>query len=351
MTETTLLRNCWYLAGMSREFKAGELVDRPMLGDPVVIGRDAEGKVFALRNICPHRGIPLSHGWMEGCELRCCYHGWKFDTRNGSCTEIPSMTEEQAKHIGKIRVRNYAVAEQQGNVWIFMPEEGKQPETLPPVPTIPDFAADAMPNIDINMQLAVNMDHTVIGLMDPTHVAYVHTSWWWHGKKAKRRESLKDYEAAPPQGFRMARYPLKGKSAKPYRILGDNVSTEITFQLPGVRIEHIKGDRHTVVAFTALTPINASETRIYQSLYWSVPWLSILKPIVKRMMLTFLGQDRDVMIKQAQGLAYNPQLMLINDADAQARWYLQLKKEYEDSQREGRAFNNPVRGRKLHYHS
>lgn len=348
---TTLLRNCWYLAINGKQLQTGKMLAKTLLGEPVVLGRTEDGKVFAMRNICPHRGIPLSYGKLEGCDLRCCYHGWKYNTQSGQCTEIPSVTEQQGMRIDRITAKTYPCQEVHGNVWVFMADEEKPLESLPPVPTIPDFARDAQPQVVVDMALKCNMDHAVMGLMDPSHAGYVHTSWWWHGKKAKKRESRKPYEPAEPHGFRMLRYTPKDKGAKPYKIFGDNVSTEITFQLPGVRVEHIKGDKHHAVALTAITPINAREAEVHQFLYWSVPWLWIIQPIAKYMVKAFLGQDSVVMNRQVEGLVHNPPLLLISDADTQARWYLALKKEFEASQQEGRPFVNPVKPQTLHYHS
>ena len=45
---------------------------------------------------------------------------------------------------------------------------------------------------------------------------------------------------------------------------------------------------------------------------------------------------------QNQGLRYDPALLWIDDADKQAKWYQQLKREWAAAAREGRAFNNPV---------
>ena len=53
-------------------------------------------------------------------------------------------------------------------------------------------------------------------------------------------------------------------------------------------------------------------------------------------------QDRLVVTKQREGLAFEPNLMLINDADRQARWYFQIKREYAQAQAEGRPFTNPI---------
>ena len=48
---TAWLRDFWYLALPSRAVRAGRLVPKVMLGEPLVFGRDASGRAFALRNI------------------------------------------------------------------------------------------------------------------------------------------------------------------------------------------------------------------------------------------------------------------------------------------------------------
>ncbi len=37
-----------------------------LLEVPLVLGRDAAGKPFALRDVCPHRAFPLSFGRFDG---------------------------------------------------------------------------------------------------------------------------------------------------------------------------------------------------------------------------------------------------------------------------------------------
>ncbi|MFT4539510.1 MAG: nitrite reductase/ring-hydroxylating ferredoxin subunit [Planctomycetota bacterium] len=55
-------------------------------GHQLVVGRTADDEVFALDNRCPHEGYPLAQGDLKGCALTCCWHNWKFDVRDGSCT-------------------------------------------------------------------------------------------------------------------------------------------------------------------------------------------------------------------------------------------------------------------------
>ena len=53
--------DCWYFAALSSEVTK-RLKRHELLGEPVLLGRNAAGKVFAMRDICPHRAAPLSAG-------------------------------------------------------------------------------------------------------------------------------------------------------------------------------------------------------------------------------------------------------------------------------------------------
>lgn len=39
--------------------------------------------IHAMENACPHAGLPLSEGLLEGCVVTCTAHGWRFDVRSG----------------------------------------------------------------------------------------------------------------------------------------------------------------------------------------------------------------------------------------------------------------------------
>src|SRR5689334_24162962 len=106
------LREVWYYAAPGRRLRRGEMLARVMLGEPLLLGRDVAGEVFALRDLCPHRGMPLSAGRFDGHHIECCYHGWRFGT-NGHCTFIPSLVPGQAFSAGYIRSRDYPVREVQ----------------------------------------------------------------------------------------------------------------------------------------------------------------------------------------------------------------------------------------------
>ena len=63
------LREAWYYAVPSRRLRRRAVLAKVMLGEPILIGRDAAGFPFALRNLCPHRGMPLTAGRFDGYEV------------------------------------------------------------------------------------------------------------------------------------------------------------------------------------------------------------------------------------------------------------------------------------------
>ena len=184
--------------------------------------------------------------------------------------------------------------------------------------------------------------------MDPAHGPFVHRAWWWR-KEGSIHEKSKAF-AASPFGFTMLRHAPSSNS-NAYRLLGGAPATEITFRLPATRIEHITAGRHTVVNLTAVTPLTNDHAQINHAIYWNVPLLSLLKPLLRPYVRAFLNQDRAIMVRQAEGLKYNPPLALIDDADTQARWYYRLKTEYGRAVSERRPFVNPVKDRVLRWRS
>ncbi len=342
------LRNIWYYALPGGQLKPGAIVAKTLLGEAVLLGRSSNGKVFALRNICPHRAVPLTCGQFDGQEVECCYHGWRFDT-TGRCTAIPSLVEEQNLDLSRFRVKQYPVREVQGNVWIYMAANDKADHREPEmeIPLVPHFGNQSYQLLE-TVKFPCFVDHAVVGLMDPAHGPFVHRVWWWRSRGALF-EKAKAF-GPTPYGFAMRRHQLLKKSFG-YWLLGGQPEVEIVFHLPSVRIETISTGAHTVCNLTTVTPISETETEVNSTFYWTVPWLTVLKPFLRPFVRAFLNQDCALVVKQQVGLQYDPPLMLINDADTQARWYYQLKAEFARATVEGRPFINPVKEQVLRWRS
>lgn len=52
------------------------------------------GELFAMDNVCPHRGAPLSDGRMDGARIVCPWHGWAFDVKRGGLMMDPNRCQK-----------------------------------------------------------------------------------------------------------------------------------------------------------------------------------------------------------------------------------------------------------------
>src|ERR1700691_5479593 len=122
--DSLMLYGFWYRALPSAQVARDHLHKAILLETPLVIGRDRQGKPFALRDACPHRGMPLHDGHFDGTNVECPYHGWTFDAHTRQCQLIPSLTADQNLRADRIYAGSYPCEEQDGFVWVFIPDPG-----------------------------------------------------------------------------------------------------------------------------------------------------------------------------------------------------------------------------------
>ena len=119
--------NHWYPLAWSRELKTGTAYPAQFAGEPIVLVRPKNKPPFALEDRCAHRQVPLSKGVVAESTIRCCYHGWTYDT-SGRCVDVP--------YLGKNRlpngVRSYPCREQDGLVFVW-PGDPKAVRDLRPL--------------------------------------------------------------------------------------------------------------------------------------------------------------------------------------------------------------------------
>ena len=225
------------------------------------------------------------------------------------------------------------------------PGSGKRSQgAKPAVPELEKFG-QRFRTAHLSADLPCNVDHGIIGLMDPAHGPFVHQAWWWRSR-ASIREKTKKFEPIP-EGFRMSAHAPSANSA-PYKLLGvygQPVETTIDFVLPNRRTEIIRCGEKWFSSLTTITPVTASTCRIDVVAAWNVFYhVPFLTPIAKFFGAKFVRQDQVTMIQQAEGLKHNPSLMLIDDADKPAKWYFALKQARLDAGT-GIATKHPWMGR------
>lgn len=99
---------------MSEWRRVGEVSDFPegrprsvRLGDRRVAIFRVGTEWFALEDVCAHMRARLSEGSVDGLEVTCSWHGWRYDLRTGR-----SLTKSWA------RVRTCPVKVEGGEVWL-----------------------------------------------------------------------------------------------------------------------------------------------------------------------------------------------------------------------------------------
>jgi phenylpropionate dioxygenase-like ring-hydroxylating dioxygenase large terminal subunit len=348
---TTLIYDDWYPALRSDRLRGKRLTTAMLLGIPLVLGRRSDGAIFAMRDSCPHRGIPLSCGWFDGAHVTCKYHGWAFEAGSGQCREIPSLTTEDTLDPTRIYATSYPCVERDGYAWVYIPDAGRgrlRTEDLPPPPLLPRFSNKCR-SAHLSADLPCNVDHGIIGLMDPAHGPFVHQAWWWRSR-ASIHEKHKNFEPIP-QGFRMSAHVPSGNSA-PYKLLGvygEPITTTIDFVLPNRRWETIRCGQKWFSSLTTVTPVTPSTCRIDVIAAWNVfYYVPLVTAIARFFGARFVRQDQQTMIEQAQGLRHNPTLMLIDDADRPAKWYFALKQARLNGEDDIHPLDGPVT---LHWRS
>ena len=337
----------WYPAMRSDAIHGRRLTRAMLLEVPLVIGRTTDGKAFAMRDTCPHRGIPLSYGHFDGKNVQCCYHGWEFDACSGRCVAIPSLTSNDKLKVERISAAHFPCEERDGYVWVFMNAPGTRlPEPVSAAPELPKFS-QKFKITRLDCELPSHIDHGIIGLMDPAHGPFVHQSWFWRSKTSIH-EKAKQFEPIP-NGFRMSAHTPSANSA-PYKLLRlyadtDSITTTIDFVLPNQRYEIIRAGKYWFSSLTTVTPITRDRCRIDVVAKYNIfRWLPFGSGLLKVFFSKFVEQDRRTMERQSEGLRHDPHLMLIDDADRPAKWYFQIKDAYLEAKRAGTAMRHPMNG-------
>jgi phenylpropionate dioxygenase-like ring-hydroxylating dioxygenase large terminal subunit len=156
----------WYPVAHSREV-AGKPLAARLLDERVVVYRLSDGSVAAARDICYHRGVPLSLGYVEGDEIVCRYHGLRYD-RAGRCICIPAHPGGAISP--RLRLDVYQAQEKYGLVWVRLVDNG--PQDLPELVEWddPDYLQVCLDSVDIKAAAGRQVE----GFLDVSHFAFIH---------------------------------------------------------------------------------------------------------------------------------------------------------------------------------
>jgi 5,5'-dehydrodivanillate O-demethylase len=171
----TFMRQFWMALDNSANLPPGRAKPIRIMSENYTLYRGKSGKAQVVAQRCPHRGAMLHLGWVEDDDIRCVYHGWKFDC-SGQCIEQPA---EAAGFSRKVTLPVYPTREHQGLIFAYF-GEGEPP----PFPPYPEPAGEGIVDPWPAYQVPCNYLQCFENTMDEVHVAFVHAPGGSHAKLA-----------------------------------------------------------------------------------------------------------------------------------------------------------------------
>ncbi|MBL8386573.1 MAG: aromatic ring-hydroxylating dioxygenase subunit alpha [Burkholderiales bacterium] len=260
-TRQKVLRRFWYPVVRESELGAAPFPFR-LMGEDIVVWRDASGGLSALADRCCHRTAKLSRGWVDGNLIVCPYHGWAYDAA-GACQRIPQTPGVPTT---RAQVPGYRAAARYGYVWVCLGE---------PLADIPVFEEPGEGGFRQVHQFYENWQCAPFRLMensfDLAHANFTHKDSF--GRIDDPIPELGHITQQGGAGFVLeGRIPVKNPEGSESVLHTDAKFTErvirSTWYLPFVRksrITYPNGLVHSIV--TCATPVDDASTQVCQWAY------------------------------------------------------------------------------------
>ena len=141
-----------------------------LLDVKMALYRTESGNIHLVRDICPHRGVPLTKGWVEGENIVCPYHGLQYNAE-GQCVKIPAQPE-LTKISARFSLTKFPVVEKYGLVWTSIFSRDISHVNFPILDTwdTTEHQSILPPYVDI----AGSSGRQLEGFIDVAHFAWVH---------------------------------------------------------------------------------------------------------------------------------------------------------------------------------
>ena len=168
-----LLRRYWMPIAAVAELDDRSTKPVRLMGENLVLYKDKAGNYGLVDRHCPHRRADLSYGWVDGCGLRCHYHGWLWD-HTGRCLQQPfeETTHPEAKFKERVRIKAYPVEAKAGLLWAYLGP--------PPAPLVPTWEPFTWKNGFVQIVFAevpCNWFQCQENSIDPVHFEWLHSNW------------------------------------------------------------------------------------------------------------------------------------------------------------------------------
>lgn len=148
-----------------------------LLDEPLVLYKVGE-EIIVARDVCPHRGVPISLGTPDGeGGVRCRYHGLRFGA-GGQCNHIPANPGRPIPK--KLHLRTYPSVERYGLIWTCLARPNQTVELAEveaKLPVMPYWDHEGFQQIVCPIfDVAGFAGRQLEGFIDVAHFGWVHTA-------------------------------------------------------------------------------------------------------------------------------------------------------------------------------
>lgn len=252
-----------------------------LFGETFVVFRDSDGAIGCLEEACCHRGASLYLGRVEGCGIRCIYHGWKFAV-DGTVLETPNVADAEFRT--RFKHRACPTREAGGLLWIYAGPEGSAPR-FPAWPWLSLPKSHVLTTVHV---AACNYVQVIEGLLDSTHLGLLHAD----GLRASSGSDL-DYakkvgvmqaDLAPRLQAEDTTFGFHYAALRSRADLGGKLEARVTAYVPPFTILNPNGDIATIVV-----PVNDTQSLFFHA-FWSQTRAMNEEPL-RSQQLAFVGLD------------------------------------------------------------
>jgi len=290
-----------------------------LLGQTFVAFRGTDGVIGLLDEACCHRGPSLALGRVEGCGIRCLFHGWKF-AADGTLLETPNVSDPRFRE--RVRAKAYSVREAGGLIWTYLGPKDEEPP-------FPAWNFLDLPDSHRITSLHIydcNYVQVTEALVDSSHLSILHSNGVAKAGDIDidygQRVAMMGVDLAPrfevqetDSGFRYA--AIRRTEEQP-----DQHQTRVTQFVAPYFVFNANGD-----ILTIMVPASDVKTLFFH-VFWDMEKRIGEEPLRSKQ-LKFVGLDDETLTHYGVGL----------DAPEAARpgWHNKFMQD-RDAMREGRSF-------------
>jgi 5,5'-dehydrodivanillate O-demethylase oxygenase subunit len=161
-----LLRTFWQPVAVADCVAPGKARFLRVLSEDLTLYRGESGTPYLIGGRCANRCTVLHTGWVQDEQVRCMYHGWRYDG-TGRCTEMPA----ERSVLPDVKIAGYPVHEYGGLIFAYM---GAGPAPAFDLPRKPGIEEPGRLRIIRYQEWDYNFFQGTENSLDATHLSYAH---------------------------------------------------------------------------------------------------------------------------------------------------------------------------------